>query len=759
MILSIGSSRLRMAFSTLPSLLILCVVVGYGTGELLHGQLLSLGEHLFGEYHLLRVDPQKPTCDPEALRPNPQNKPESQKDSIPSDDLIDDLLDDEKEQSHTDGSADDDLLDELLEDDKEPDNPDEFEDNDLLDDLLEDDKKPDPDSRPEQRSAQAYKHADTTQASQLALAAAFKNCVEKHERYSSTLSRISQPLRLYRTLEGLVASFVNFGVSQLRSFLALLFLLCAATTTASKNHIALRQPLSLLDHRISNIAQLGANGLLLYSAWSMWQVDLRSGITLDHPELYYIWMLGFLCMVLLNIFHLLKHTQTQGHASHIGYALLCIPLYSTMALISGVYFLVSEGHAAGLSIYLGKLTEHAILYLHVGLYVWVGMLLKQTRLAPLSFDCLRPWKLPPELLAFVAVVGAALPTAYSGASGIFVIAVGAVIYRELRRAGSRKQLALAATAMSGSMGVVLNPCLIVVIVASLNKEVRTDELYHWGSIVFMLTACLFLAASLLNRQGPLRIEKASLAWPECRRALTKLLPYLGIFIVLLGADTLILNAHLDEHSAPMLLPVILFFFLAYEKYFHRDTSQTLTQETSSTAPVKATTSIPNFASSVTTATEETSGHIGALLSLMGLSVCLGGIVERADLMSMIPSDFGSPLITMMVLVVVLVMVGMTMDPYGAVILVSATINEIAYKNGIHPVHFWMVVLVAFELGYLTPPVALNHLLTRQVVKDEADSTEEEPGLGFWSRHERLLLPVCVMGSALILVAFVPLFWL
>ena len=35
------------------------------------------------------------------------------------------------------------------------------------------------------------------------------------------------------------------------------------------------------------------------------------------------------------------------------------------------------------------------------------------------------------------------------------------------------------------------------------------------------------------------------------------------------------------------------------------------------------------------------------------------------------------------------------DPYGAAILVSATIAEVAYQSGINPVHFWMVVLVAF----------------------------------------------------------------
>merc|ERR1712023_583007 len=100
-----------------------------------------------------------------------------------------------------------------------------------------------------------------------------------------------------------------------------------------------------------------------------------------------------------------------------------------------------------------------------------------------------------------------------------------------------------------------------------------------------------------------------------------------------------------------------------------------------------------------------------------------------------------------------------MEPYGAIILVSATIASIAYQSGIDPVHFWMVVLLAFELGYLTPPIALNQILTRQVVGDEEmDQTQAESQAGntWWQRHERLVMPVTVMAIALLLVAYVPL---
>ena len=82
----------------------------------------------------------------------------------------------------------------------------------------------------------------------------------------------------------------------------------------------------------------------------------------------------------------------------------------------------------------------------------------------------------------------------------------------------------------------------------------------------------------------------------------------------------------------------------------------------------------------------------------------------------------------------------------------------AYANGIEPVHFWMMVLVAFELGYLLPPVALNQLLLRQVVgEEEVDTaTREVRHLGFYRRYERWLLPIIVMTIGMLIVAYGPL---
>nr|MBP8020601.1 hypothetical protein [Agitococcus sp.] len=58
------------------------------------------------------------------------------------------------------------------------------------------------------------------------------------------------------------------------------------------------------------------------------------------------------------------------------------------------------------------------------------------------------------------------------------------------------------------------------------------------------------------------------------------------------------------------------------------------------------------------------------------------------------------------------------------------------------------------------PVALNQLLTRQVVgekeMDEADA--EVRHLSFYYKYERWVLPVIVMAPVLLIVAYLPLFF-
>ena len=669
------ASPLETFLSSVPIFALLVATLAYGTGEMMHAQLLGLGESLFPGYALLKQAPEKPTCDPAAF-------------VIPEGDEVE----------AASGGDEDDLMADLE------------------------------GAGPGQEKV-----------SRASVIAAKAQCEESHAAFTAAQAKMTPAFRRYEAVEGVLAAAVGFGVSHLKHLLVLLIVLAAIGATAGRHHIAMRGQVTRLDARLSEVAQLLANGVLLASQIAQYRVDEASGVA-GGPSLQPIWVAGAGAMMAFNVRNLLRLSPTLKAGGTWAQAMAAVPLYAVMVLVAGTYFIVVERYPSGLAVQIGLLAEHALLYLQVGLYVWIGMLLKRTRAPAMAFDVLRPFALPPELLSFIVVAGAALPTAYSGASGIFVMAAGSVVYAELRRAGATRQLSIAATAMSGSLGVVLRPCLLVVIVASLNKQVTTDELYRYGGYVYFLTAGLVLLMMLWLR--PKDAPKWAMpegAVLEARGALAELIPYFVVGAGVVAFYTFGLSTPVSEHSAPNILPVVMLLLLAWDMFARRRMGD-----------AKA-----RFVPTALEATGETSGHIGALLMLMGASVGVGGIVQRSGLMDALPASLGTPVTAMAVVLVVLVVVGMTMDPYGAVILVSATFATVAYNNGIHPAHFWMVVLCAFELGYLMPPISLNQLLTRQVVGEDEWALSREEGSTFFTRNLSTLAPLAVMALTLLLVAFVP----
>jgi TRAP-type C4-dicarboxylate transport system permease large subunit len=576
-------------------------------------------------------------------------------------------------------------------------------------------------------------------------------CEIRHTEYTDNAGRITSGVKVFRAFEGGISAVARFPYW--RQLLVLLVGLGAFVTTWSREHIALRVPATLMEHRVRQASELVAALFLLASQWADLGVQQASTAEVENGVLPYLWGTLFLVLSAVNLMHLAMPPADlkKDEPSTPFRMLMVVPLYVWMTVIAGLYFLGIEGHASGQAIYLHAFLRIPNIYLGIGLYIWAGMLLRRTRIASLIFSVVEPLGLPPAILAWLVVVLAAFPTAYSGASGIFVIAAGAVIFQRLRAAGASKRLALAATAMSGSLGVVLRPCLVVVLIAILNKQVTTADLFGWGLYVFALTAILALVAFLWMNEDAVEMTPLGEASGPIGRALMRVMPYIVIGIGIVLAFGYGLGTWLNEHTAPFVVPVAMLALITYDKF--RATSPEDPELDADDPAAEA------WWPSLLSATGEASHHVGALLMLMACSVCLGGIVERSEVMyAVVPESFGSTWVAMAFLVVVMVLVGMTMDALGAVILVSFTVAKVAYDNGIDPVHFWMMVLVAFELGYLTPPVSLNHLLARQVIGPESFVENDPVEGGFYKQYEHILMPMGVMGTALVLVAFGPLFF-
>ncbi|MES1924677.1 TRAP transporter large permease subunit [Salinisphaera sp. T31B1] len=583
-------------------------------------------------------------------------------------------------------------------------------------------------------------------------------CKENYQRYEYNQKWTdTSTLRAFRALELGMGRINQIGQGAQAYILVLLIMFGGFIALVLNEQIALRMPKTRLDIRVSSGAQVAANVAMAISGFVWLRLDGGGDTWLNLA-----WLIGFVMLAAAAAYRMIRVPEDAPSGGSLAYAPLTIPLYCWLALVSLVYFFVSEGYIAGPAIQLSKMIRFADLYTGIGLFVWVGMMLKHTRIAELLFGLFRSWELRPEFIVILVVLASAWPTAYTGASGIFVLAIGAVIYQELRIAGTYRQLAIASTAMSGSMGVVLNPCLMVVIIAALNRQVTTDQLYGWGVYVFLLTAIIFTGFVYLTRKSRPYLATPDDALPAFRRAIGPTLPYIVIAVAVVMIYSHLLGQSFNEFSAPVILPLMMLALLAYDRWRARRLYAAAIYK-ADRGEARAPAHEPaGFWNALRASTAESAVLLGALLSLMVMSIVFGGVMERSGVMELFPDHFGNVWYATAILVVMLVIIGMIMDPYGAIILVSATLAPVAYDNGIDPVHFWMMVLVAFELGYLSPPVALNQLLTRQVVGDaeiQLAKAEVADDPSFWRRHEALLLPITVLASSLLLVAFVPLIFM
>jgi len=713
-------------FANLPTIALLILILVISTGEMVHGQLLKFGEALFSDpaqqvqYFVLRADPVKPTCNPnvdvdaEVARQLASPAAAGKKDDV--DDLFSDKVVDPK----------------------------------------------------------ALRESLTTTV---------KDCAKQHTMYDHVREHITPQLKLYRAAETSFFVLFRFGADNRALILLALLTVTAAYTTLGFHHITLRPPRFKRDFQAQAWSMLLVSGMMLYSSVRYYQISVQSGVALDDPRVYFAWMILFAALAAVSAWRIVMPPKSaEASPGNWLRATECVPLIATMGIAASIYFFLND-HPSGPAIYAHKVIDIVSLPLALALHIWAGMLFKQSRMVDLFMNILRPWKLSPEALTYIILLAAGLPTAYAGVSSVFVIAAGAIVYHEVRAVGGTAQYALAATAMSGSLGVVLRPSLLVVGIAALNRQVTTSQLFYWGGFVFALTSTMFFIASQLHRRQ--RHQKASVASPRVAvpamlREMKAVLPYVAVVAAIALFYSHVLDTPFNEISAPSILPIMMLLVLIFDKKLEaRDEARqfrpvgaaaakpTHTSLAAHGAPAEAGESTqPAYAArrqrgavpAIHAATTETVEHVGAYISLMVFTQLISGVVERAELMNLAPQHFPNVWLAMGFLVVAKVLLGMVMEPLGAVLLVSSTLAPMAYNNGIEPVHFWMMVLVAFELGYLLPPVALNQLLTRQVVGEaEIDRADAEvAGQSFYRRYERWILPCAVMSLSLAIVAFGPL---
>ena len=357
------------------------------------------------------------------------------------------------------------------------------------------------------------------------------------------------------------------------------------------------------------------------------------------------------------------------------------PLFSIIAASAMMGYLKEEIDLMAIAVEIIGISNQPMLSA-IPLFTFAGYLLSESnapkRLVRLT-GAMLGWV--PGGLAFVALAACAFFTAFTGASGVTIIALGAILYPALKQDGYPDRFNLGLVTSAGSLGLLFAPSLPLILYGVISK-VSIDDLFRAGILPGMLMLIMLSGYSLwVSRDSKLETKPFSMR--ELAGALRESLWELPLPVVVLGGIYSGFFA-VSEAAAVTALYVLVVEVLILREIKLSD--------------------LPGVM-------RESMLLVGGILIILAVSLAStnymidAGVPQR--LLAYVSEYVSSPASFMLLLLLFLLVLGAILDIFSAIVLVVPLILPVAAQYNIDPVHLGIVFLAAMQLGYLTPPVGLN----------------------------------------------------
>lgn len=318
----------------------------------------------------------------------------------------------------------------------------------------------------------------------------------------------------------------------------------------------------------------------------------------------------------------------------------------------------------------------------IPLFTFAGYLLSESkapqRLVRLT-GALLGWM--PGGLALVSLAACAFFTAFTGASGVTIIALGAILYPALQQDGYPDNFSLGLVTTSGSLGLLFAPSLPLILYGVV-AEVSIDNLFRAGILPGLLMLLMLSGWSLWVNRGNRKPLK-SFSLREVGGALRESMWELPLPVVVLG------GIYSGFFAVSEAAAVTALYVLIVEVLILRE--------------------IP--LGQLPRVMRESMLLVGGILIILGVSLASTNYMIDAGvpqkLLSIVAELVSSKGSFLLLLLVFLLILGAILDIFSAIVLVVPLVIPIAAQYGVDPVHLGIVFLAAMQLGYLTPPVGLN----------------------------------------------------
>lgn len=294
----------------------------------------------------------------------------------------------------------------------------------------------------------------------------------------------------------------------------------------------------------------------------------------------------------------------------------------------------------------------------------------------------------PSGLALVGFLVCALFTALTGASGVTIVALGALLLPALQQGQFSERFSMGLVTTSGSLGLLLFPSVPLILYGVIAQQLDVGEpfsiidLFVAGIVPLFLMLFLLIGYTLWVHRGG-AIPKVPFSFSRVREAFYQARWELPLPLILFGGVALGIFA-VSEAAAVSVVYVIFSQVFLYKDIAVKE--------------------LPEIA-------VKSMMMVGGILLILGIALAFTNFLVDAEvpqrLFSFIRNYVESPITFLLMLNLFLLLLGAFLDIFAAIVIMVPILLPIAVGFGIHPVHLGIIFLANMQIGYFTPPVGMN----------------------------------------------------
>jgi C4-dicarboxylate transporter DctM subunit len=369
-------------------------------------------------------------------------------------------------------------------------------------------------------------------------------------------------------------------------------------------------------------------------------------------------------------------------------ALSGMPIFAVIAATALIGFYLSDIEVTVVAIELYRIVDTPML-VALPLFTLAGYLLAESRASHRLVRTAQAaigWL--PGGLGIIALVTCAFFTAFTGASGVTIVAVGALLYPALVKVGFSDKFSLGLVTSSGSLGLLLAPSLplilygIVAQQTGLGEPFSIQDLFIAGLLPAALMVVL-LSLWAVWQQREQWHERQRFTTEELRAALWEARWELPLPFVVFG------GIYAGWLAVSETAAVVALYVLIVEVLLYKDIKVGALPDVFRKGMIMA----------------------GSIILILGVALALTNIIVDAEiparLFEFVKQHVDSKYTFLILLNIFLLLLGAVLDIFSALVIMVPLILPLAVGYGIHPVHLGIIFLANMQIGYMTPPVGMN----------------------------------------------------